>query len=1702
LHGLPADATPTTGGDRLAGVNYDIDYDGAIVKLGNDDDSDGLFDEDTLIGDTDQDSDGSDGEEGNDDPNLIGATIGHNTSFLLNGANDFSKANGFDTATWSDFHSSYFKLSGFAVGPKSGVLERITVKAVGTGVTTLNLRDGANAAPTLGDDASANFTIGNGGAGDAQIAVSPATCPTPATPTATATATPAPGTITIIKDAVPNDAQDFPFSGDCFAAFSLDDDADGTLLNTKTAAHAAGTCTVVENAPAAGWNLTNLVCTDPTSNSTVNIGTRTATINLAGGETVSCTYTNTKDGTITINKDAVPNDPQDFSFSGTCFGAFSLDDDADGALSNIKTAGHAPGTCTVVESSTTGWILTSAGCSDPSNDTSIVFGTPPVTVTITIALAAGESVSCNLRNAKNGTIVVQKTTDPPGDSQSFGINLGPAAIGSGDVTDAADLFFTDRPADGYTLTETVPIGWAFGSATCDGGSPTQGTNSVSFTLAAGQTVTCTFNNTKNGTITIVKDAQPNDAQDFTFGGSLGGTCFATFASFSLDDDSDPTLPNTTSAGHAPGTCTVIEAATTGWTLTNIVCTDPTSNSTGTVGTRTASINLAAGEHVTCTFTNTQVGAITIIKDAQPNDPQDFSFSGSFGPFALDDDSDSTLPNSRTFLPQGAGQLSVTEAVPVGWVLSDASSCTSAGGTSSGNFDGNTAFISFDGTNGVTCTFTNVKDGALTIIKDAVPDDAQDFSFSGTCFAAFSLDDDTDITLSNTKSASHAPGACTVIENAPAAGWNLTALVCTDPTSNSTVNIGTRTASINIAPGEAVSCTFTNTKEGSITINKNAVPDDAQNFAFSGTCFTAFSLDDDTDVTLSNTRTAGHAASTCTVIEDAVPGWTLDGIDCTDPSGGTTVNVGTRTASINLAAGENVTCTFTNRLNQTEFHVAKIFSDQDEGSVNVTLLCTTGRPVVTVDGTASMTDTADFIVSGFNEGTLCTATEDVPNGYTVDQTDCQDVPIFPRSPEGNGFTGGENGFLDSCTIFNTFNSTRLDVFKDFADDNEASVDVTLECTSGEVTTERGFASELGGPAIFFVDGYNGGATCTATETVPEGYAARENDCVDVSLPPGRSEGYPSCTIFNVAAIEFDVFKDFSDDNPAEVVVEINCTEGELYKSKDLLLDNLASESDPANFFIQGSEPDTTCTVTEPNAPAGYQADLSDCQDVLLVPEGEREIASCTIINNLNTARFVVEKDFSDGNTASVTVTLSCDGESVSPPSASASESTPAVFTVTGFTGDPGCTASESLVPNGYSSTGNCSAALSVGHCTIFNNLNTAQFLVRKDFSDNSTASVTVSLSCASGNASPPSASASEGTPAAFTVTGFTGNPLCTGTESPVPAGYISIGNCSANLTTGTCTIVNTLRTGDFQVLKDFQPDSAASVSVSLSCGGGGNVSPGSGNASESTPATFTVSGHTGDPTCTATEASVPGGYSSSDTCSAALSVGHCTIVNILNTDEFTVNKDFSDNSAASVTVSLTCPGANVSPASLPASEASGALFTVTGFTGDPACNASETLVPAGYTSTGTCSAALSAGGCTIVNTFVPTPTPTPTPSPTPTPPVVPATQTPTATPPPTQPPTAPPTAPPTQAPTDTPTPTPTQLPASQTPKPTVLPDSGAATPTPSPTPSPTVAQAVRLPTTGGTPNQGSQLPLVVALGLLALAISAAAYAGYRRTEASS
>jgi hypothetical protein len=263
----------------------------------------------------------------------------------------------------------------------------------------------------------------------------------------------------------------------------------------------------------------------------------------------------------------------------------------------------------------------------------------------------------------------------------------------------------------------------------------------------------------------------------------------------------------------------------------------------------------------------------------------------------------------------------------------------------------------------------------------------------------------------------------------------------------------------------------------------------------------------------------------------------------------------------------------------------------------------------------------------------------------------------------------------------------------------------------------------------------------------------------------------------------------------------------------------------------------------------------------------------------------------------------------------------------------------------------------------------------------------------------------------------------------------------------CTFTNRI-TAQFVVNKDFVPDSGAQVVVSLSCTSGSVVNDDT-SASEADPANFTVMGFSAGTTCTASEA-VPAGYTldESDCLNVDLvSDGVCTITNTLRTAEFVVNKDFIPNSPAGVSVSLTCSDGTVVTTPLQASEGSPAVFTVTGYSGDPTCTATE-AVPAGYTSdeSDCLNVHLTSDGvCTIVNTFVPTVTPIPTPTPV-TPVVLPTVVPPTPT-----------VAPPTPAPT--PTLTPVVLPTVAPPTPTVAP--------PSPTVVPPKATPAVLPSTGGS-----------------------------------
>lgn len=226
------------------------------------------------------------------------------------------------------------------------------------------------------------------------------------------------------------------------------------------------------------------------------------------------------------------------------------------------------------------------------------------------------------------------------------------------------------------------------------------------------------------------------------------------------------------------------------------------------------INVAAPAPVT--------GSITIIKDAQPNDAQNFTFTSnqaSIAPFPLDDDSDGTLADRRTFAGLPTGSYTFTETQVSGWTLSSISCTTTSNATTSTNIVSAMASITLTAGSDVTCTFVNTKvvTGSLTIIKNSQPDNTQAFNFttSGAGLSNFTLDDDGNTTnaLSNSVTFNNlAAGiALTVTEDA-ITGWTVPSLQCIPAVPGLTTvftDQANRTFTVNLEAGANVTCTFNN-----------------------------------------------------------------------------------------------------------------------------------------------------------------------------------------------------------------------------------------------------------------------------------------------------------------------------------------------------------------------------------------------------------------------------------------------------------------------------------------------------------------------------------------------------------------------------------------------------------------------------------------------------------------------------------------------------------------------------------------------------------------------------------------------------------------------------------------------------------------------------------------------------------------------------
>ena len=422
-------------------------------------------------------------------------------------------------------------------------------------------------------------------------------------------------------------------------------------------------------ADVAGWT-TTAICDD---------GSSPDAIDLAPGETVTCTFHSTRATQLTVTNATTPaNTAQLFDFNLTPGEAFQL------GGGDSRTFDLTPGSYALSAATPAGWQQTSATCDNGDPLSAIV-------------LEAGDAVTCAISYRQLGRIIVTKQTLPDGTTATF--NFTPSYGDAFTLGDGQQNTANDLTPGSYSVAETLPAGWAQVSATCDDGSAP-----AAIALGAGETVTCAFVNARLE-LAVTKTPTPN--QVTTPGGNVTFAVAVTNsgqAEVTLTALSDSIYGNVANAGNAAlvsTTCALPQMLPPGDGYT-CAFTAHVGGAAGAVhrNTLTATAggpggtSVSAAAEATVNVVAAPTGRIIVAKVTNPaNSPGSFAFSASYDAdgFALSHGGS----NDSGPLPSGA-TYSVSESVPAGWTLASAT-CSDGSSPSA---------IALGAGETVTCTFTN------------------------------------------------------------------------------------------------------------------------------------------------------------------------------------------------------------------------------------------------------------------------------------------------------------------------------------------------------------------------------------------------------------------------------------------------------------------------------------------------------------------------------------------------------------------------------------------------------------------------------------------------------------------------------------------------------------------------------------------------------------------------------------------------------------------------------------------------------------------------------------------------------------------------------------------------------------------------------------------------------------------------------------
>jgi hypothetical protein len=203
--------------------------------------------------------------------------------------------------------------------------------------------------------------------------------------------------------------------------------------------------------PSPAWAFTSLACVG--GNATITNRKVDVTPSLSG-QMITCTYTNTKNGRIIVNKTTDPSpDPDDtvFSFAAP-YGNFTLKDGEQNVSPWLT-----PGTQRTVREIDPGpaWLVT-YDCVSANGTSTISLPPGGVPYRALITLGAGDTVTCDYLNTKKGTIEIVKKAIGGSGTFDFSGDLGPFSLSATNtITDSQP--FDDQDPGTYVVTEASPV---------------------------------------------------------------------------------------------------------------------------------------------------------------------------------------------------------------------------------------------------------------------------------------------------------------------------------------------------------------------------------------------------------------------------------------------------------------------------------------------------------------------------------------------------------------------------------------------------------------------------------------------------------------------------------------------------------------------------------------------------------------------------------------------------------------------------------------------------------------------------------------------------------------------------------------------------------------------------------------------------------------------------------------------------------------------------------------------------------------------------------------------------------------------------------------------------------------------------------------------------------------------------------------------